>query len=361
MYYAEAVPYWAGMAEAARYVPGMREWMAAARYWVIMNSLPRHTWITPHTIVARRGNAELLFFGGKKTGRVILINPPQASHGSSGCDFGPGSSLVQTAIVSGIGEVYVINWRGADWSRRNEDIDDFVGTMHEFFNWIGRKVDLIGVCQGGWQSAIYVALYPEKVRTLTLVASPINFHGEGSKITGWINTLPDWWFRSMVASGGGVLDGRWILFAFKLMHPVERFLGDHLRLYQNILNEEWAAVRKQIRFMSWYERDIQDLPGAFYLQVVRDLFKRNALVEGGMKVLGRRVGLGRIHCPVLLVIGKADDITTKPQACAMADCVGTSCSCQQFELEGGHFFTFAAKGAMEEWDKEIFPTIKAAA
>ena len=37
-------------------------------------------------------------------------------------------------------------------------------------------MNLIGDCQGGWLAAIYAALYPERVNTLTLAGAPIDFH-----------------------------------------------------------------------------------------------------------------------------------------------------------------------------------------
>lgn len=340
--------------------PLLRPWIASMEYWATMMNLPQHDWSTPHRVVAECANAKLLYFGGKKTGRVMLINPPQASHSSSGCDFGPGRSLVQTAVASGIGEVYAIDWKSAGFDRRNEDIGDFVTTMYSFIDGLDRDVDLNGVCQGGWQAAIYAALYPERVRTLTLVASPIDFHGGESKISEWVNALPDIWFQNLVAMGNGVLDGRYILLAFKMMHPTERFVEDNWKLYLSILEGRWEEVQQQVHFRSWYDRAVQNLPGSFYLQVVRELFKKNSLVRGELEILGQRVDLKKITCPTFLVTGDTDDITPDPQACAMKDCVSTSCSCRHFEVEGGHFATFAGSGAMGRWKEEIFPAIKTA-
>ena len=40
----------------------------------------------------------------------------------------------------------------------------------------GGRVNLVGDCQGGWLAAIYAALHPERVNTLTIAGAPIDFH-----------------------------------------------------------------------------------------------------------------------------------------------------------------------------------------
>ena len=65
-------------------------------------------------------------------------------------------------------------------------------------------------------------------------------------------------------------------------------------------------------FESWYENPI-DLPGRLYLQAIVQLFKENRLAKGTFVGLGRRLVLKSITCPVYLLAGDSDDITTQEQ------------------------------------------------
>ena len=64
--------------------------------------------------------------------------------------------------------------------------------------------------------------------------------------------------------------------------------------------------------MGWYDY-AQDIPGGWYLQVVKDLFKDNKLIRGEFEVFGKAVDLGCITCPLVLLAGERDDITLTPQ------------------------------------------------
>ena len=40
------------------------------------------------------------------------------------------------------------------------------------------RVNLMGICQGGVFSTCYAALFPQKVATLTVMVTPLDFHGD---------------------------------------------------------------------------------------------------------------------------------------------------------------------------------------
>ncbi|MEJ0065709.1 MAG: hypothetical protein WDM85_09950 [Caulobacteraceae bacterium] len=71
-------------------------------------------------------------------------------------------------------------------------------------------------------------------------------------------------------------------------------------------------MSKEEAFDSWYEHPI-DLPGRWYLQAVVQIFKENRFAKGQFIGLGRRLDLKDITCPVYLLAGESDDITTREQ------------------------------------------------
>lgn len=139
-------------------------------------------WATENRIKLELPNVILRDFSVGKDEDAILIISPQAGHHSCIADFGRGQSLVEAALKAGKRSVYASEWKGATLERKDETIDDFILAMRECIKSINAKVTLIGLCQGGWQSAIYAALFPEDVTSLVLAAAPIDFHAGNSKI-----------------------------------------------------------------------------------------------------------------------------------------------------------------------------------
>ena len=77
-----------------------------------------------------------------------------------------------------------------------------------------------------------------------------------------------------------------MLMGWKNMHPEKHYVAEDLDFYQHM---DDPAYRERVEvFDSWYE-DPLDLPGRWYLQAIRQLFKENRLAKGEFVGLGRRL------------------------------------------------------------------------
>lgn len=282
-------------------------------------STSRPSWATSNQIIFETAATRLRCFrpGGN---RPWLILPPQAGHHSCVADFDQGKSLVQTLLRHSADGVYAVEWKPCTWDRRNETIDDLVRQAHEAVERVGDEVRLVGLCQGGWVSAIYAALHPERVAKLILAAAPIDFAAGGGKIQAFVRSTPMAFYQAMVYAGAGLMRGANLLLGFKLLNPVGRFWGDYADLL--IHAEDRAHIERWRRFSRWYEYT-QDVAGGWYLQAVERLFKRNELVHGRLEVLGKRVDLGRIRCKTVLIAATGDDITLPGQVFNAGEHIGT--------------------------------------
>ena len=110
--------------------------------------------------------------------------------------------------------------------------------------------------------------------------------------------------------------GQAMLAGWKNMHPGEQYLGKFLDLYEHVEDEKYLERTEE--FERWYENPV-DLPGRYYLQAINLLFRDNQLARGKFAALGRGINLRDIQCPLYLLAGEADDITTKEQVFAAAD------------------------------------------
>lgn len=306
-------------------------------------------WTTPNRIIYEDDAVILRRFDENRAGDPILIVPPQAAHHSSIADYAPGQSLVQTCLALSTHPILVVEWKPSTYARRVETIDDLVKQMLVCVKMAGSPVILAGLCQGGWLSAIYTAIFPKDVRALILAAAPIDFTAGGGKIQDMVNFLPMSFYQYIVNCGGGNMPGDAILTGFKLMNFYDRFIGDYLNLWINVRDEKYhERVR---RFSRWYEYT-QDLSGAWYLEVVDKLFKQNQLIKGTLEIFGERVDLGKISCPLGLLAGERDDITLVPQVHNLEHFASTPRE-KIFKAvipNAGHISVFMGKRALKyEW------------
>lgn len=266
------------------------------KFWQELLSVEKPDWQSENIVVLETAAIKLRQFTPKRSGPPLLILGPQAGHHSCITDFAlPGQSLVELCKHNSRCTIYAVEWKSADPSRGDETIDDLVRQVSDCVNLIGGEVHIIGLCQAGWLSSIYASLYPAKVLSLILGGAPIDFTAGGGKLQEMVQSLPMEFYWSMVQMGLGVMKGKFIVTGFKNMNVYDRYVGDYLKLFTNI--NEPKIVERSHRFRTWYEYT-QDVAGSWYLQAVYELFKRNRLVRGKLKVLGQYVSLKNIACPV---------------------------------------------------------------
>ena len=211
---------------------------------------------------------------------------------------------------------------------------------------MGGSAHLIGLCQGGWMCAMYAARFPAKVRSLVLAGAPIDTAAGSGQIKNMAHTLPMSFFEELVTAGGGLMHGEMMIAGWKGMHP-EKQWEKYLDLYKNIEDKEY--VERAHIFESWFEHPV-DMPGAFYLQVVQQLFKENRLTRGEFVGLNQRLSLKDITCPVYLLAGREDDITPAEQVFHAERYLGTpKDQIVKVLAPGGHIGLFMGTETLAEY------------
>ena len=190
---------------------------------------------------------------------------------------------------------------------------------------MGGRANLIGDCQGGWLAAIYAALHPERVHTLTLAGAPIDFHAGESVIAASTRALTSSFglapYRALVAAGGGNMPGRAVLGQLH-RHPAAR-RRSRASCSCWSTSTTTPTSRATAAFEDWFKHT-QDIPGAFYLWLVEHLFWGNELISrpaGDRRPAGRarRDPTARCSCSP----GPATT-SPRPSRCSRpADAVGT--------------------------------------
>jgi poly(3-hydroxyalkanoate) synthetase len=333
-------------------------WETAARgalWWSTVLDRRRPTWHRPNAIVFSTPYAHLRDFTAPEDAHddvlPTLVLPPQAGHSSHVVDFSPRQSQLAVLAAAGLTRLYALEWRHATAATRAVTITDYLDVIDRSIRRAGGRVNLVGDCQGGWLAAIYAALHPDRVHTLTLAGAPIDFHAGESVIasstralTGALGLAP---YRALVRAGGGTMPGSAVLANFVAIQPQSE-VARQLQLLENI--DDPAHVERYRVFEDWFKHT-QDIPGAFYLWLVEHLFHRNELIRGELVVDGRRADLRAITCPLFLLAGSTDHITPPAQLFAAADAVGTPAEqVTRRTAQGGHLGLFMGRDALrEDW------------
>lgn len=317
-------------------------------------------WVTPNEIVGDLDTFKLRRFSETVTDKDIptLVLPPFAGHYSTIADYSEEQSLVKTLIESGVKNVYSLDYHSADQLMKNYNVDNYLANLNVFVDDIaskwGDKVNLIGLCQGGWFGAIYTARFPQNVQTLVVAGSPIDtLAGEGH-LEAQVAENPSSFFESLVEHGNGLMDGDFMVMGFKNMDPKKHYLDKYQDLWSFVEgeNNDEQAIERYKRFEIWYENTL-NLPGRWYLQVIEELFRNNKFVKGEFTALGRLVGAKDITCPVYLLAGEKDDITLPEQVFDAEKYLGTPKTKIEKALSpGGHIGLFMGRSTLENyWTK----------
>jgi polyhydroxyalkanoate depolymerase len=345
LFWPMAVAYAMGEAELEVFKKNLR--FIAEAQKVDLGLAPRFA--TANAVTLELRTLRLRQYGDAQAGTIpTLVDAPYAGHTATIADYHKGQSLIETLLANGHRRVLLTDWKSAGADMKDFDIDNYLAELNVCVDDLGGRVNLIGLCQGGWMSAMFAARYPHKAASLVLAGSPIDTQAGNGPLKQMVNEMPASFYDELVQAGGGLMRGRFMLEGWKAMHPGEQYVDKYLRLYEHIDDPDY--VSKTEAFERWYENPI-DLPGRWYLQAVNQLFRENRLAKGQFVGLGRRLALGDIRCPVYLLAGDADDITPKEQVFAAEGLLGTPRSRIVKALApGGHVGLFmGAKTLREHW------------
>ena len=222
----------------------------------------RPTLATPNRIRLNLRTMALRDYGAPK-GIPTLVDAPHAGHTAVIADYHQGQSLIQTLLANGINHVALTDWKTATDDMKDFDIDNYLADMVVVIDDLGGRVNLVGLCQGGWVSAMIAARFTDKVNSLVLAGAPIDTDAGDGPIKRMAKVSPMSFYRELVELGGGLMKGKFMLQGWKNMHPGQHYFLDHIDLYEHV--EDPAYLAKEETFDSWYENPI-DLPGRWYLQ-----------------------------------------------------------------------------------------------
>ena len=306
---------------------------------------------TPSKIALELHAVRLRDFSVAQSGVPTLLCTPLALHGAAIADLAPGHSLIAALRGAGIGRLFMTDWRSASADMRFLGIDEYLADLNVLVDRVGGLVDLIGLCQGGWLSLVYAALFPAKVRKLVMAGAPVDIAARQSRLSAMAEATPLIMFQSLVNFGDGRVIGR-NLAKFWGNDIDANGIRESLQAIQPIGSSEFTQL--EATFKNWNSWTI-DLPGTFYLEVIEKLYQRNELASGSLVALGQTIDLSRLRLPMYLLAGSADEVVAPEQLLAVKRLVGTQPEYVRHEVAPcNHLGLFMGKRTLEEhWPRIV--------
>jgi polyhydroxyalkanoate synthase len=116
------------------------------------------------------------------------------------------------------------------------------------------------------------------------------------------------------------------------MNPVQNLLEKSIAFYEQM--DDLRAVSNYFALERWINDNIP-VAGETFREFVKKLYQRNQLVRGELWLGQRRVDLGRIECPLLLLTAKNDHLVAPSATEGIRPHVGSR-DVKSMEIAAGH-------------------------
>jgi polyhydroxyalkanoate synthase len=320
---------------------------------VSIDVLEQRMWrgVTPCQTIAETELFELVAFGeesSRATYPIVIVysNVNRAYI----LDFARQLSVIQQFVRAGLA-VYVLDWKIPHSSEFG--LKEYANqALVEALESIRRRkasagVHLFGYCWGGVFAAIYAALHPANVVSLTFLATPIDFaNASPSTIELWARRPT--FDPKMLTGRDGLVPGKVIKRILLGSSPVQAGVG---KLYELLeCGRDPQLVQLFFEGQHWLH-DTPPVAGQVFAEMVRKLYQENQLVRGSLRVDGRIVALGAIKCPVFIIVGERDHLVSPKGSLKVVELVSTppeQINC--FKVATGHVgLTCGIKAHTDVW------------
>lgn len=268
-----------------------------------------------------------------------LVNRPYMT------DLQPDRSVVRNLLDHGL-DVYLIDWGYPDAADRWLTMDDYIsGYLKNCVDFIRREhkldaINLLGICQGGSFSLCYAALYPETVKNLITMVTPVDFQTEDNLLSHWSQDLD----VDLLVDTLGNIPGELLNWTYLSLKP-HRLTGQKYMGLVDILDNKEQA-QNFLRMEKWIF-DSPDQAGECFRQFTKDCYQQNKLIKGELELNGRRVDLANVTMPVLNIYAEQDHLVPPSASIPLKGHVGTNDYTAK-AFKGGHIGIYVSGRAQRE-------------
>lgn len=308
--------------------------------------------ITPKDLVYEEDKLRLYHYKkeGESTCKIPVLIVYALVNRQYMLDLQPDRSIIRNLLRHGT-DLYIIDWGYPTKADMYLTLDDYInGYLSNCVDFVRKttkndKINLMGICQGGTFAAIYSALYPEKVKNLVTLVTPVDFSTNDGLLFRWSKHMN----IDAMADAYRVIPGDFLNAGFLMLMPFTL----NIRKYMDMLDvlEDKEKFLNFLRMEQW----IFDSPGQAgetFRQFLKDCYQENKLVKGELKVGDKVVNLKNITMPLLNIYAIADHLVPPSSTKPLNDLVGSTDKAL-YEFKGGHIGVFVGSKSQ----KELAPAI----
>jgi len=233
------------------------------------------TGVTPHETVYQDDKIKVYHY--KPTGGKVMPVPVLVVYALVNrqymMDIQQDRSLFKKLLEAG-NDLYVIDWGYPSKMDKYLTMEDYImGYLDNIVDFVCKrtgndKINIMGVCQGGTFSFIYSALFPEKVKNLVLMVTPIDFNTHDSLLNVWSKVID----IDLMVDTMGNIPGEFMNFGFLWLKPFQLILDKYVGLLNNM--DDPDIVQNFLRMEKWIF-DSPDQAGETIRKFVKDLYQEN--------------------------------------------------------------------------------------
>jgi polyhydroxyalkanoate synthase len=246
-------------------------------------------------------------------------------------------SVIQQLLARGF-EVYLIDWGVPTAADRSMTLKDYIDGLikncvdvilkrHQI-----RSLHLVGYCMGGTMSTIFTARNSDLVKTLTIMAAPIDFDaGQAESLVTFWSKRDNFDVDSLVDAFGNV-PATFLQASFQMMKPVQNFYSKYITFFDKLDDDKF--IENYFAMEKWTGDNIP-VSGETFREFVKKLYQRNELMKGEFKLGDELVDLSKITCPLQILTASADHLVPPCQSEGLKTKVGSKdIKCRT--LDAGH-------------------------
>ncbi len=268
-------------------------------------------------------------------------------------DLRPGKSVVSHFINAGF-DTYNLDWGVPTDGDRFLDMEDYIdGYLNTMVDQVrertGRdKINILGYCMGGSMSAMYTALYPDKVQNLIMLAAPVDWSSKDYLLGKWLD--PKVFDVDKLIEVYGNAPADLLQGSFLLLKPVSTLVEKYFSFYENMEDEKF--LEDFFAMETWLNDNIP-VAGEMFRQFVKYCMQQNRLIQGKLRIGGRAVNLRNITCPILNLTAQHDHLVPCGLSTPFNDAVGSS-DRRSINFPAGHIgMAVGSKANRELWPQAV--------
>jgi polyhydroxyalkanoate synthase subunit PhaC len=221
-------------------------------------------------------------------------------------------SVIKMFLESGI-DVYLIDWGYPDKMDCSITFEKYLtGYLKNCVEFVRhhtlqKRINILGICQGGVFSLCYTSLYPQHIKNIITIVTPVDFHTKNnilSKLLRYIDI-------DLMVDKFKNIPGHWLAKVFISLNPYQLLVKKYLDLIDFSFKEQEL---KQFLCIEKWISDTPDQAGETFRKFVKQFYQQNKLIKGDIIIENRQVNLQRVTMPVLNIVA-SNDYLIPPSAC----------------------------------------------